>query len=209
MPRYTMMHGQPEQQQLRNVHIMSSYAHRDTRHGDRFTHLPFQGELLRVVTLLENEFPGRFCFRWRPHPADDPIEVQKAYQGLHNVELSSRSSLQEDVEWADILISCFSSAIFESLMADAPIFLHLIPDTGVLPIAQCFDASRTFFWAEEIVRPFSECIHLLDARNRNALAPERRACRAVFGADASPHNAQEYFTRTLLVHVGYVGTVGD
>ena len=66
--------------------------------------------------------PSPSPFRWRPHPADSPDEVAKARRLHPAMELSVGVVLERDLEWADAVITVHSSAMFEALFADVPVF---------------------------------------------------------------------------------------
>jgi hypothetical protein len=178
---------------VRNVLIMSNYVHRDARVGGRFPQWPLQSELLGVVAVLRQPFGDRCRFRWRPHPADDEAEVARALGRFEGLELSRGCPLGADTAWADVIVSSFSSAAFEALMADVPLFLHVTPGLRDFPAVTCFDRARRFFRAEEIRAPFADCIAALDDGDPVALEPERRARAALFGTAGEPSSLADIF----------------
>jgi hypothetical protein len=185
-PRTVVSNAGRRRAGVRNILIISNYVHRDTRIGSRFPQRPLQSELLGVVAVLHRSFGDRFRFRWRPHPADDEAEVARALGRVEGLELSRERPLGADTAWADVVISSFSSAAFEALMADVPLFLHVTPELRDSPAVTSFEPERRFFRAAEIQAPFADCVADLDDGDPGALEPERRARVALFGTAGEP-----------------------
>lgn len=189
-----------------NILIVSAYAHRDTLNDGTLPGLPFQSELLGVVDQIRSVFGDRFRFRWRPHPADLDEPVREAHGGLRDVELSRGAPLEEDARWADVIVTCFSTVAFEALSLRVPIFLHTIPGLRDFPSVLGFHRSRKFFYASEIVRPFTECIRALDEGDPTVLEPEREAGETLF---ARTGELDELVARYKYDPAGAQGAVGS
>lgn len=182
-------------QRATRVLIASNYVHRDTAENGRFPTRVFQEELLEVVAVLREEFGLRFAFRWRPHPADKEALVAATLARYPGVELSRGRELAEDAAWADIIVSSLSSVVAEVLPADVPLFVHVLPMLAETHDVACFDQERCFFRAAELRLPFRRCVAALDARDVDALAPERRARVALFGSSGTPISLDAWLQR--------------
>lgn len=165
----------------RNLLIVSNYCHRDVTGKMAHPYLPFQDELLNIVTVIRELFPTRFNFRWRPHPADLEPGIMYTLERFENVELSRGKSLEEDLEWADITFSSYSTVLYEALSFEMPVFLHALPANTDLPSILCFDPARRFYRATEIRQSFVECIKKLDENDPQALNFEKQIRQAWFG----------------------------
>lgn len=186
MPRTIIAHPRPAQRPVKNVLIMSNYVHRDQKTPWGFALLPFQTELVRAAGLIRNQVRSDLAFRWRPHPADDERMVEQTLSQHPGLELSRGRALQEDADWADIILSSQSSVAVESLVAGVPVFVHVQPIPSASPHIGAFDPSRRFFWARELVPLFTACVQALERGDPDALEPERRARIALFGPTGEP-----------------------
>jgi len=171
----------------RRVLIMSSYLHRDSQVGGRFPLLAAQHELLSIVDAFT---PSGVTFRWRPHPADNPEAVAKAHREHAKMELSVGAPLERDLEWADAVITVHSSAMFEALFADVPVFLQAQPDLWGTAATDCLDPARVFYWASDGVAVLKTCLARLELAGDQELEPERRALRHLFGATCEPRTVR-------------------
>jgi hypothetical protein len=186
MPRTVVPRPRPAKRRVENVLIMSNYVHRDQKAPWGYPLLPFQMELLRTVALIRSQVRNDLRFRWRPHPADDERMVERALEENPGIELSRGRALQEDADWADIIFSSQSSVAIESLLAGVPVFVHVAPLPSASPHVNAFDAARRFWWARELVPRFASCVQAVERGDPDALAPERRARIALFGASGEP-----------------------
>jgi hypothetical protein len=147
---------------------------------------PYQSELLRAAHLARSVLESGGVVRWRPHPADDLEAVKRGLALFAGIELSERRTLAEDVAWADIVVSTPSSALFEVLLVDVPVFLHLPPNYADTPASEFMDDERVFFFAEDFVPKLARCVEAVRQGGSSALAPERAARGALFGPTGSP-----------------------
>ena len=186
MPQTVVPRTRPAKRRVENVLIMSNYVHRDQRRPWGYHFLPFQTELVRTAGLIRSQVRDYLRFRWRPHPADDEAVVQETLRANPGIELSRGRALQEDVDWAEIVISSQSSVAIESLLAGVPVFVHIQPPSPEAPYILAFDASRRFFWARESVPLFAACVRAMESGDPAALEPERRTRVALFGPSGEP-----------------------
>ncbi len=56
-------------------------------------------------------------FRWRPHPTELPDLVRRAYTDLDDIELSQGRALEDDLAWADLIVSAHSSVAAQAMFA--------------------------------------------------------------------------------------------
>lgn len=164
-----------------NILLLSSYLHQDWA-TSAFPLAPFQTEVLATAQLIEARFPGRFRFRWRPHPADAVDRVEQAAAANSGLELSRGGPIQPDIDWADIVISNVSTTVPLALRSGLPVFVHAPPQYLGLPDVMAIDPMRRFFHAAEVVEPFAACVALLDRDDPGACEPERSASHALLGS---------------------------
>jgi hypothetical protein len=165
----------------RNILIMDNYLHRDDKIGDTFAYEPFLGELLGTIPLIRGMFGSRFVFRWRPHPADNAVAVERHAMRYPGLEVSAGRSLADDVDWSDLVFSSLSSAAIECLFANVPVFLQAMPMFHGWPVVEAFARSRKFLRATETSPGFGHCIEELDAGNVDAMREERKTRQRLFG----------------------------
>jgi hypothetical protein len=180
-----------------NILLMTNYVHRDVRVRDIHPWKPFQDELLRVIPLIQRHFGGRFSFRWRPHPADATDAVKHAAEQLSDLELSIGSPLEDDLEWAHVVISAYSSAALEALEYDIPVFLHVRPDFLRAQDTAMFDPARVYFYAAELIGPFTACVDLLDRGSPYSTMPERLSFEALWGGETRAIAERLFSTENL------------
>lgn len=169
----------------RNVLVLTNYFHRDLASGARVAQRgAYQRELLAIPALLRAKLPDLpLSFRWRSHPAEVPRLIEGAFAQLEDVELSTAANLNDDLTWADVVVSAHSSTVVESLFAGRPVFVHLRPELVISPFSAYAHQARRFCTAEEGARLMAECIRILAAGNHDtALAPEREARRWLLGS---------------------------
>jgi hypothetical protein len=165
--------------------ILTNYVHRDFAQGTRAPLACFQTEVLRLIEPLRATV-GPVEVRWRPHPADDQTLVDRGFGELRDVELSRGvRSLEEDIRWADAVVATPSTTVLESLLAQVPVFLHLLPEFRDGPNARALDPERRFFRAEEGVARIAPVLEGL-RRGDDVTAPERRALERLFGPGGKP-----------------------
>ncbi len=176
----------------KRVLLMSSYLHRDRRVDGRYPQVAAQHELLRIVDAFAREPERGVTFRWRPHPADHPEEVLRVRAAHAPMELSDarKTPLAEDLAWCDAVVSILSSAVFESLFADVPVFLQAHPDQWGTPVTSYLDPGRVFYWGADGAAQLSACLARLDVGDESALAPERAARLFLFGPTGEPKSVR-------------------
>jgi hypothetical protein len=171
----------------RRLLFISNYAHRDWSYLGGSHLLPLQDELLSLASKFRaREVP--LDFRWRPHPADVPEQVAAAAQkaGLTDVSQGVRP-LQEDLAWADLVVSAPTTAVYDALFAGVPVFLHLTPDLERTAVARWTHVNRQFYWASEVVDRIVETIRELEHSHR-PLKLEDDALTYLFGPEHTPHS---------------------
>jgi hypothetical protein len=184
--------------QASNVLIASNYSHRDSRAGSSFPECSSQEVLLDVVGVIRENFGQRFHFRWRPHPADDEEAVGATLKLYSRVELSRGNPLEEDVAWADLIITSTSSTVAQFLLAEIPVFLHVPFSRQHSSAVACFTSERKFLQAHDLQLSFVRCIAAMDAGDQSALAPERHAREAFFGPSGEPVSLFDLLTNGSL-----------
>jgi hypothetical protein len=167
----------------RDILILTSYFHRDivVPHGGT-KRAPQQRELLAIPERLRAALPDWLLeFRWRPHPAEMPDLVARAYADLEDVELSQGRQLEDDLAWADLIVSVHSSAVAQAMFVGLPVFVHLRPEMVDSPFTAYVSESRAFQSADEAVARIVPCLCALAERDPKVLAPEYQAQRALAG----------------------------
>jgi hypothetical protein len=166
-----------------NILILTNYFHRNIAvpHGGT-KRAPYQRELLAIPELLRAALPSwPLDFRWRPHPAEIPELVDRAYAGLEDVKLSKGRPLEEDLEWADLIVSAHSSAAVQAMFVGLPVFVHLRPEMVDSPFTAYASESRAFRSAPEAVERIVPCLRALANDDPDVLAPEHQARLALVG----------------------------
>ena len=69
----------------------------------------------------------------------------------------------------------------EALLWERPVFLHVSPAHRYLPEVRTFADERCFFYANDLIAPFTACVALMDADDPAALMPDRRAREELHG----------------------------
>jgi hypothetical protein len=167
----------------RNILILTNYFHRElvVPHGGTKC-APYQRELLAIPERLRTAVPDwPLEFRWRPHPAEMPELVRRAHAELQDVELSQARTLEEDLAWADIVVSAHSSAAAQAIFVGLPVFVHLRPELVGSPFTAYVSESRAFQSAQEAADGIVPCLRALAHQDSEALAPERQAQKALVG----------------------------
>jgi hypothetical protein len=154
--------------------LASNYTHEDTR-GANLPLEPFQREMLRTVALLRKNVAVPLEFRWRPHPSDDRDAIERARSTVDGLELSPNRDAEQDLEWADIVITSVSSMIPQILMLGLPLFVHVPPALEELQDVQAISPERRFFYAEDLVQEFKQLVELIETGAVPPLAPEKQA----------------------------------
>lgn len=165
----------------RNILIVTNYFHRDTvvPHGGT-KRAPYQRELLTVPERLRAALPDwPLNFRWRPHPTEMPDLVRRAYAELEDVQLSRGRPLEDDLAWADLIVSPHSSVAAQAMFAGLPVFVHLPPEMVDSPFTAYVSESRAFQSTEEAVSRIVPCLRAIARGDQEVLAPEHRAQRTL------------------------------
>jgi len=167
----------------RNILILTNYFHRNivTPYGGT-KRAPYQREILAIPERLRAALPDWLLdFRWRPHPAEVPDLVRRAYADLEGVELSQGGALEDDLAWADLIVSAHSSAAAQAMFVGLPVFVHLQPEMVDSPFTAYVSKSRAFQSAEEAVTRIVPCLRALANGDPAVLMPEHRAQQALVG----------------------------
>ncbi|MFN6933550.1 MAG: hypothetical protein ACK4NZ_00180 [Tsuneonella sp.] len=168
-----------------NVLFITSYFHHDWAEGG-FPWRPFLVEILRCRGVIESIEPGRFAFRWRPHPSDVGAEVARLAAEFPGLPQSDGNTLADDIDWADFVILHPSTTILDALNAELPVFLQAAPAMRQLPEVRAFDPARLFFRAEDLRQPFRALLDALKSDPDRALQPERDLRAALLGVRKPP-----------------------
>jgi hypothetical protein len=193
----------PRSEPARRVLIMSSYVHRDSARetgisgsSPCFPDRIFQTELLDLIRLLRARGHADLTFRWRPHPADSEPEVQRELATLRGVELSRGRPLEEDVTWADVVVSSNSTVVIEAMFGGVPVFVHATPALWDTPALSFVSRGRLFFHATAGAQLVSEWLRDHGDHPDAGLGPEDDARRVLFGASREPIPLTDYFGRS-------------
>jgi len=167
----------------RNILILTNYFHRNIAVPYGGTkRAPYQRELLDVPARLRAALPDWLLdFRWRPHPGEVPELVRHAYVDLENVDLSLERALEDDLAWADLIVSAHSSAAAQAMFVGPPVFVHLRPEIVDSPFTAYVSRSRAFRSSREAVTRIVPCLRALADGDPEVLAPEHQAQRALVG----------------------------
>jgi hypothetical protein len=190
MPRRTVTRAR--RRPVTHVLVMTNYCHRDDLESGVWPLEPFQHEILRVPELLAAERPG-LRFRWRPHPSDGKAPIAREHAELANVDLSVGTALDDDLSWADLVVSSMSTTVFEALLTDVPVFMQVLPYLDGAPVLAPLAKERQFFRAEEVISRIVACLERLDRDDPDALRPERASRVALFGPTGEPTSIDARF----------------
>ncbi len=135
--------------------LLSNYVHRDS--GYKKPYCCFQNQMLSVVPYLLSSDLCR-AVRWRPHPADDRALVVKTAQKYKRLELSLDRSLEDDFDWADIVVSSYSTVISQALVRGVPVFVHLMPEFQDISLTKFLASERVYFTPQELIEKILEFI---------------------------------------------------
>ncbi len=194
MPR-RMIH-RTKRRPARNVLLMTNYCHRDACSAGVWPYEPFQRELLRVSALLRERVP-ELVFRWRPHPSDAPSVIERGHREFPDLTLSLGTKLDDDLSWADLVVTSTSTTVFESLFAEVPVFVHVLPALENAPTLASLSPARRFFYATDVVDRIVGCLARLDADDPDLLAPEVASRAALFGPSLEPTSIAARFLDPL------------
>lgn len=164
-----------------NILFLTNYLHNDWT-AAHYPLEPFLLEMLRSQKLIEQEHPGLFRFRWRPHPSDVKPEIERVASQYPAFELSQQKSLDEDLLWADIVITSPSTAILNALAADLPVFVHCPPAQRNLSEMRALAGERKFYYATELTSSFSDLVNALSEDRAAAIAPDREFYKSLVGS---------------------------
>ena len=124
--------------------------------------------------------------------------MQRDLRNLKNVELSQNRSLEEDLEWADLVVTAHSSVAAQSMFTGLPVFVHLRPELVGSPFTAYISDERAFQTAEEAVRLIVACLRALADGDPDALDAEQLARDALVGAPL-PQSLYDAVTRWAAV----------
>lgn len=122
--------------------------------------------------------------RWRPHPSDHDEKVRataRAYPKL-GISISHKiRPLQEDLEWADVLVSAWSSAVLEALWHPIPLLIHKIPLIEGSCVLAAFHPDRVFEGAHDLPLRFRACLAAVRSGGQATLRAEAVLRQHLFG----------------------------
>lgn len=177
IPPVTGARGRRRRASVTNVLLISGYAHASWRLVG-YPLRPFQQELLRAATLLEQARPGRFRFRWRPHPADDAALVAEDARDVPFVECSTAAALDDDLDWSDAVLTYGGTTMALAIRAAVPVFVHAPPHVQAYPDIQAIPPERRFFYAHELLPKFLRFVDRREVGDDDVLATDRNLCAA-------------------------------
>lgn len=164
----------------RRVLLMTSYMHRD-HPAWKIQYLNrLHDDFMSIARDLASQLPDQELeFRWRPHPAEPRVQVEK-YAARGGLDLSTEVSLQTDLDWAGLVVSVHSSAVVEALLYPVPVYVHLYPELFDTPFTAFLSDHRVFFYAQEVLPRIARTIRqMLDGED--VLEPERSSRAAFWG----------------------------
>jgi hypothetical protein len=104
---------------------------------------------------------------------------------------STERLLEDDVDWADLIVMSMSSSTAEVLFAGVPVFVQITPEYEETAAAAFVSDARRFFRAEDL-SPKLARLREDWARDPNAaLAPERAALTGLFGDRREPVSIED------------------
>lgn len=161
-----------------NVLLTSGYAHASWGAAG-YPLRPFQQELLRAAVLLERARPARFRFRWRPHPADEAGLIAEDVREVPFIERDRATTLDDDLEWADIVLTYGGTTLALAIRAGVPVFVHAPPHVRAYPDIQAVPPERRFFYAQELVPELLRFVDRFEAGEEDVVATDAKL-RAAF-----------------------------
>jgi hypothetical protein len=165
------------------VLLLSNYMHRD----DAVYRIGLDPYVHELLDIARRDDP-RCVYRWRPHPADRRDAVTRASEGL-SAEISRGRSLEEDLAWADVVVSTLSTALPKALLAGLPVLVHITPDADDTARVLPFSPQRRFFSAADGAAKLDAIVAQLDAPE--TLEPERGTLAFLFGDSRTPRTLAE------------------
>jgi hypothetical protein len=112
-------------------------------HRRRFPRMGYQVRLVSEVCRVCRAL-GVSELRWRPHPGDDRAAVEHDASRFGPLTISRGTPLEDDFEWADVIITSLSSTVVEALAWDKPLLMHDIPVHEQAVLMSLFPAERRF-----------------------------------------------------------------
>lgn len=177
----------PRRKEPVRVLVLSNYAlYYPGFHGHRFTQIAFQEILLDALREAVSRSSFRLDLRWRPHPSDDPESIEQARRNFSAapLALSRGREFDEDLQWADVVVTSISSTVVEAVLYPVSVLIHDIPyyegEAFIRSIPDC----RRF--RDERDLPFKLERAVRDALADSPLAPEAEMRAAFFGESGTP-----------------------
>jgi hypothetical protein len=107
------------------------------------------------------------------------VRIARTLRHAPSARLSNGTALEDDVDWADVVVSSMSSAAIEALFGGAPVFFHIPPHIRDLHVFRFVAGERAFFRAEDWWPKVVAARKLRDA-GQDELAAERAARAVLF-----------------------------
>jgi hypothetical protein len=152
----------------------------------------YQDALIDAVRRAGLEIGVPVALRWRPHPSDDSRRIQatlaRCTEPLRPELSTSRDGLQDELAWADIVVSSISSSIIEALLHPVALYVHDIPRHERDVLMTLFDTSRRFANADELTPRLAAFARARQAHATDAFAPEDRLREKFFGPSRRPRD---------------------
>jgi hypothetical protein len=168
-----------------NVLLLSNYGTWvGSAQRQRLPRVGYQEHLLANVKAVLGTDPSA-VLRWRPHPGDDLRHVALSLARFGpRLSLSSGGTLEDDLDWADLIISSLSSTVVEALAWDKPLLLHAAPIHEADVLMRLFSATRRFRTDAELASAVRSA--RADLTGTGPAAPERALREEFFGPSGEP-----------------------
>ncbi len=169
------------------VLLMSNYGTlMSGAHRRRFPRLGYQRQLLADFAAALDMGQS---LRWRPHPGDDQTAIAAELARFGPSLILSTGSLDDDLGWADLIVTSLSSTVVEALAWEKPLLIHDIPVHEADVLMALFSVTRRFRNADELARALQ--LAAADARSGQPLVPEAKLRQVLFGESGQPGSIAE------------------
>lgn len=183
--RWQRMSHRPTAHTPLRVLLMSNYGTLvGGAHRTKFPRLGYQRQVLSAFAFVVQ--PSMELI-WRPHPSDDRTSISKDVSRF-GLTLST-SSLDDDLVWADIIVTSLSSTVVEALAWEKPLLIHDIPVHEADVLMSLFSPTRRFRNAAELARALE--LAAADAQSGQRLGPEAKLRQLFFGESGHPADIAE------------------
>lgn len=165
------------------VLLMSNYATSISRRRTVLPRVGYQQLLLSNLATAISSLGEPAVVRWRPHPGDDKKHIELELERHSSFE-RSKAALDDDLEWADVIVTSLSSTVIEALAFQKPLLVHDIPVHEAAVLMKLFSEGRRFRNAQELTAALSRAV--IDAGSPDGLEPEQTLRSTLFGFSGTP-----------------------